>query len=187
MNEKPITNLIFELGMLKKFFHNGPKAAGIKKPDTIAEHSFRAAVIGYILAEMEGLSGEKTACMLLFHDIPEARIGDHNKIAQRYINTSETEKKVIKDQVKDLPDKIAKKISNYWSQQEKASTKEGKIARDADYLETAFQAKEYSDTGYPTKNWISNVKKNLKTKSAKKLIQKLEKTKFTDWWKDLKI
>lgn len=186
MKEKGIINYLFEMNMLKRLFHNGPQVAGVKSPDTLAEHVYRAAMIGYILGEMEGRSGEKIATMLLFHDNPEARIGDHNKIAQHYIECTKVEKKVMKDQVASLPSPIAKKIEKYWEDKEGLKTKEGIIARDADLLETALQAKEYVDTGYPTKDWISNVKKHLKTKSAKKLMKQLEKTHFTDWWDGLK-
>lgn len=186
MNEKKTTNYLFEMGMLKKYFHNGPKAAGVQIPDTIAEHAFRAAIIGYILAEMEGVSGEKVACMLLFHDTPEARTGDHNKIAQRYINRTKIETQVIEEQLLNLPEKIAKNIENYWQNQEKGNSKESIIARDADHIETALTAKEYADLGYPTKSWISNVEKTLKTKSAKTLIKTIKTTHFTDWWKNLK-
>jgi len=183
---KKLINYFFELGMLKKYHHNGPMAAGVKIPDTVAEHSYRAAVIAYVLAELEGENGETAASMLLFHDTPEARTGDHNKIAQRYINRDKVEEKVMKDQVKLLPSKIAAKIKKYWLTEHKGSSKLARIAYDADLLETALQAKEYLDTGYPTKGWIDNVKANLKTASAKKLLRELEKTHFTDWWKEIK-
>jgi len=183
---KKIVNYFFELGMLKRIFHNGPQAAGVKEPDTVASHVYRAAVIGYILGEMEGVKGEKVASIVLFHDNPEARIGDHNKIAQRYIKRAEVEQEVLDDQTKLLPKSIGKKINKYWNDMEYGKTKEGIIAKDADHLETALQAKEYADIGYPTKTWVANVKKALKTKSAKKLLTELENTKFTDWWKNLK-
>jgi putative hydrolase of HD superfamily len=186
MKEKKIINYLFELGVLKKFFHNGPQVAGVKEPDTLAEHSFRAAIIGFILGELEGVSGEKVATMLLFHDAPEARIGDHNKIAQRYMNCVKAEEKVMKDQIAPLPKSLGDKIKKYWQEHEKKSSKEGIIARDADLLETALQVKEYADIGYPTKSWISNIKKHLKTKSAKKMLMQLEKTHFTEWWDGLK-
>jgi 5'-deoxynucleotidase YfbR-like HD superfamily hydrolase len=186
MSEKGITNYIFELGMLKRLFHNGPQVVGVNQPDTISEHCHRAAVLGFILAEMEGVNSEKVATMLIFHDGPEARIGDHNKIAQRYIDNVEAEKKAIEEQVMNLPESIAEKIKNYWFSQENKDTPEGKVAHDADLLETAFQAKEYLDLGYETEGWLENTKKNIKTESGKKLIAEIEKTKFTDWWQGLK-
>jgi len=183
---KNIINYFFELGMMKKIHHNGVMAAGVKIPDTIAEHSYRAAVIAFILADLEGVDSEKAACMLLFHDTPEARTGDHNKIAQKYIDRNKVEEEVIKDQMEQLPAKIANLIEKYWKAEHMGNSKLGKIAYDADLLETALQAKEYLDLGYPTKGWIDNVKKNLKTESAKKLLLQLEKTYFTEWWKNLK-
>lgn len=183
---KKIINYFFELGMLKKYHHNGPMAAGVKIPDTVAEHSYRAAIIAYVLAELEGKSGETAASMLLFHDAPEARTGDHNKIAQRYIDRDKVELEVLKDQGKLLPSKIAGKIEKYWKEMSKGNTVMAKIAYDADLLETALQAKEYLDLGHPTKAWIENVKAHLKTASGKRMLRELEKTHFTDWWKEIK-
>src|SRR4030042_5441367 len=110
-----VTNYFFEVGMLKKILHNGPQCAGVKRTDTVAEHVYRAAVIGYIMGELEGLNGEKVASIVLFHDNPESRIGDHNKVAQRYIDRKKAEKIVLKDQIKNLPPKIAKKVEKLWN------------------------------------------------------------------------
>jgi len=183
---KRLINYFFELGMLKKYHHNGVMAAGVKIPDTVAEHSYRAAIIAYVLADLEGEDSEKAACMLLFHDTPEARTGDHNKIAQRYIDREGVEERVLEDQINLLPKKVAESVAKYWKVEHKGSSKLAKVAYDADLLETAVQAKEYLDLGYPTKGWIDNVKKHLKTKNGLKLVLELEKTHFTDWWKKLK-
>ncbi|MQA24845.1 MAG: HD domain-containing protein [Micromonosporaceae bacterium] len=45
---------VFETGLLKRAKRTGWWMAGIKDPESIAEHSFRAAVIGAVLAAMEG-------------------------------------------------------------------------------------------------------------------------------------
>jgi 5'-deoxynucleotidase YfbR-like HD superfamily hydrolase len=34
---------------------------GVRHPESIAEHSFRTAVIGYLLAHLEGANPERTA------------------------------------------------------------------------------------------------------------------------------
>lgn len=181
-----ITNYLFEIGMLKKILHNGPQCAGVKRTDTVAEHVYRAAVIGYILGELEGLNGEKVASVVLFHDNPESRIGDHNKVAQRYIDRKKAEKVVLKDQIKNLPPKISKKIEKFWHDIETKSSKEAFLAYEADLLETALQAKEYADCGHPTLSWLDNVKKYVKSKSAKILLKEIYSTHFTDWWQGLK-
>ncbi|MBD3156881.1 HD domain-containing protein [Candidatus Peregrinibacteria bacterium] len=182
-----LTDYFFELGMLKKIYHNGPQAAGVKTPDTVAEHVYRASVIGFVLGEMEGVSGEKVATTVLFHDNPESRIGDHNKIAQRYINREESEKKVLHEQMNFLPDAIAQKITAYWNAQQEKTTTVGKLAYEADLIETALQAKEYLDLGYPTEGWIRNVKEKVRSKSGKQLLEAMDKKHFTDWWQGLKM
>ncbi|MDD5071160.1 MAG: HD domain-containing protein [Patescibacteria group bacterium] len=185
---KNIVNFIFELNQLKRQRRSGFQLAGIKNPDTVAEHVMRAAQIGYILAVMEGdANPEKVAAMILVHDNGEARIGDQNKVSARYFDNSQAEQDAFCDQVKNLGGQIEKKWKKYFSEFENRNTKEGIVAKDADWLEVAFQAKEYLDLGCPSvDNWISNVEKALETKSAKALIKEMKKTKFTDWWKGLK-
>lgn len=60
--------------------------------DTIASHSYHVSVIAYILAQMEGLSDEQAmqACTTaVFHDLAEARTGDHDFIAKNYNHCDE--------------------------------------------------------------------------------------------------
>lgn len=187
MNPQNICNYLFELGALKKFKHSGTKLAGVQHPDTIAEHAYRTAVIGYILAKMEKQNPEKTAIICLLHDNAEARITDLHKVARRYIKTHLAEKTAYAEQVGSLPPEIKKTFLSLFLEYEDRTTKEGLIARDADMLETAFQAKEYLDLGHKAcQDWIDNVEKCLKTKSAKIILKSLKNTQFTDWWRGLK-
>lgn len=188
MDTKKIVNFIFELSQLKRLKHSGFFLAGVKNPPTVAEHSFRAAQIGYILAVMEeDANPEKVCSMLVIHDNAEARIGDPNKISARYFSKKEGEEKAFLDQVENLGKAIQNKWKNYFDEIEERNTKEGIIAKDADWLEVAFQAKEYLDLGHKAAiDWINNVEKAVETKSAKMIIKEMKKTEFTDWWQGLK-
>lgn len=188
MNTKNLVNFIFEIGQLKRQYHSGFQLAGIKNTDTVAEHVMRAAQIGYILAVMEGdANPEKVATMIIIHDNGEARIGDQNKVAARYFDNKQAERDAFFDQVKNLGGQIEKKWKKYFSEFEGGATKEGIIAKDADWLELAFQAKEYLDLGNQSvQDWINNIGKSMRTKSAKTIIKEMKQTKFTDWWKGLK-
>lgn len=79
--------------------------AGITDLESVAEHSFRTAILGYILASLEGVDPQKTAAMCLFHDTQEARVNDLHKVAQRYIDLDASESQVIAEQVERLPGK----------------------------------------------------------------------------------
>lgn len=188
MNIKNIVNFIFEINQLKRQRHTGFQLAGVKDPDSVAEHVMRAAQIGYILAVMEGdVNPEKVAAMVLIHDNGEARIGDQHKVAARYFNTAAAEKKAFAEQLENLGEMVKNKWADYFNQFENRNTKEGIIAKDADWLETAFQAKEYLDMGYKSLgNWIDNTEKALETNSAKQLIREMKNSEFTDWWRGLK-
>ena len=187
MNIKKIVNFIFEINQLKRQRRSGFQFIVVKNPDTVAEHVFRAAQIGYILAVLEGdVNPEKVVAMLVIHDNGEDRIRDQNKIGSRYFSNQKAEQQAFGDQIKNLGNEIEKKWQKYFLEYENRSNKEGVVAKDADWLEAAFQAKEYLDLGYDmAKNWIDNVAKALETKSAKKIIIEMKKTNFTDWWKDL--
>ncbi len=182
-----IAKYVFEAGMLKRVKRSGWWAEGIKDPETVAEHSFRTGVISLILAKMEGLdddSANRLCAAGLFHDMLEARIGDMNKITARYVTVKESlEEGVISDQIESLPRELKKAVPDT----KKLSPLERSILKDADYLECAFQAKEYSDMGNKgTFSWIASIEKRLKTKSAKGLIAQMKKMDSNSWWEGLK-
>jgi putative hydrolase of HD superfamily len=145
----------------------------------------RAAQIGFILAKLEKYDKPLEVCgILLFHDIVECRIGDIHKVANRYVTADKEQ--VLKDQLGKLGS-VGEEILQLLKQMKAKDTKAGIIAKDADYLEQAFTAKEYIEKGYAfAQNWIDNVEKALRTDSAKKLLNALKKANSNDWWQGLK-
>jgi len=184
---KEIVNFFYELGNLKRVKRSGWWRLGIKDSENIAEHSHRAAIIAYVLAKLEKANAEKAAVICLFHDIAEVRIGDIDKVNARYIDTKHVEKKALKEQVSKLPENIGKEIVSFFDDIDNKKTKEGIIAHDAEQLECAIQAKEYLEVGYKgTEKWIENVKnKRLITKTARNLLDTMEKTSSMEWWQHL--
>jgi len=184
---KKITNLIFEAFHLKNIKHEWWRMCWVENPDSVAEHSLNAAQIWYILAKMEWADANKVATMLVWHDLAETRIWDFHKVAARYINDKKTiEKNVMHDQLTWLP--FESEIKEIFHEYEERTTLEWKIAKDADYLEQAFQAKIYLEKWYVNADdWIINVWKALKTNSAKQIWEEMTSTSFVDWWKENKL
>lgn len=183
---KKIVNLIFEGLHLKRIKHEWIRLAWVSHPDSVAEHSLIAAQIWYLLAKMEWADSKKVATMLVWHDIPETRIWDLHKIASRYIkNKDEIEAGILNEQFDwfDFKEEVLEMFNEY----EYWTSLEWKIAKDADYLEQAFQCREYVENWFfKAQNWIDNVWKSLQTKSAKLLFDEILKSGFTDWWNWLK-
>ena len=185
MNNKNILKFIFELGQLKRVKHEGWKLIGIDNPESVAEHSLCAAQIGFILAKLEKYENPFEVCsILVFHDVAECRIGDIHRVGNRYISVDE--EKVIEEQTAKL-ENIGKEISGMFKQTERRNTEAGIIAKDADFLEMAFMAKEYLERGYGfAQDWIDNISKSVKTKSAVSLLKDLQKSDSNNWWQGLK-
>ena len=181
-----LIQLITEAGLLKRVKRSGWWVLGINDPETVAEHSFRCAVIGYVIARMEGVAPYKVLLMTLFNDIHEARLNDLHKMSQRYIEFEKAEDMAFSEQVASLPKPIKGELSGMRKEYKKQGTKESVIARDADILECLIQAKEYQEYGF--KEAVKFTKKApgfLKTKSAKKLWGLARSVRLNKWWETL--
>ncbi|MBL7057699.1 HD domain-containing protein [Candidatus Woesearchaeota archaeon] len=184
---KQLLNFFYEVGQLKRIPRSGWVQLGISNPESIADHTTRSVFIAFVLAKLEGADPYKTALINAFHEIGETRIGDVNKVGARYLNKKEAEEKALKEQYKNLPKEIADAFKEILYGLETDHNKETLVARDADLVECAIQAKEYIEQGYElAQNWIDNVAKTVKTESAKKIVSMLKDSDSLDWFKNLK-
>ncbi len=172
---KETARFLSELGSLKNCRRTGWWLAGIKDPESIAEHSWRTAAIAFFLAKREGLNAERVCTHAVFHDSAEARIGDFHKVASNYVKGKKAaERKAAADQWAALQFGLPE-----------LTEKEKTVLKDADYVECALQAMEYEATGYPlAREWHERVEKALKTDSANKLLKELRTSRR--WWGALK-
>ena len=157
---------------------------GVDHPESVAEHSLRAAQIAFILAHLEqNEDPSKVAVMTLFHDIAETRTGDFHRIAKRYVSVDELT--AVQQQTEPLGS-FGKEILRFWTEVENRSSAAGKIAKDADELEQALAAKEYIELGHTdATSWLDNVEAVLETESAKLLLKELRSMSSRDWWRQL--
>lgn len=183
---KSLLNFISEAGMLKRVHRSGWPVLGITNVESVADHSFRCAAIGYILASMEKASAYKTLLMTLFNDLHEARITDLHKMAQFYIDIEPAEDKAFYEQIDFLPKIMKEELTNMRVEYKAQKTKESIIARDADILECLIQAKEYYEHGFlEATKFMKKAPDFLMTKSARKLWQSAKKINLNDWWLEL--
>jgi putative hydrolase of HD superfamily len=100
-----LARFVYEMGFLKRLPRTGWLVAGVRHTESIAEHSFRTAVIGYLVAHLEGANPERTALICLFHDSHESRTGDAPYISRPYL-TIATDEMVNDEQVAGFPQEI---------------------------------------------------------------------------------
>lgn len=170
-----IIKFFIEIGKLKKMPRQGWVLRGIKNPESIAEHTFRVAIMAWILADKKNskLNLGRIIKMALVHDLCEIYAGDttpydsilpkDKKMRQELLKTwprfSEKEKVKIAEAkykkesagleklVKDLSPNLKKEITNLWLEHEKRLTPEGRFFRHVDRIESFLQAAEYWKAG----------------------------------------
>ncbi len=168
---KGTAGFLLEMGMLKRAKRSGWWIAGVKDPETIAEHSFRTGIVGAVLALMEGADPAKVALLCLFHDTQETRVSDIPHIGRRYLEAASNEK-VTADQVCAAHPGVVAGVQRIVEEYEHGSGLEVICAHDADKLECLIQAVEYREQGYQNvQPWIDSSISKLKTASAQALAE----------------
>ena len=161
-----VVDYFFEAGTLKRLLRTGWLNAGIKHPETIAEHSHRTGLIGAVLAVMEGADPAKVALMGVLHDTQETRVGDIAYIGRRYLKAADN-RDVTDDQTAGAPAAVREALAAFVDEIESYETKEAIIHRDADKIECLFQAIEYREAGNVNMRiFIDNMLASLQTRSA---------------------
>lgn len=164
-----IAAFAFELGILKRLRRAGWWHAGVRDPESVAEHSLRVAQLASLIAAQEGADPAHAAHLAIWHDSQETRTGDIPHTAKPYLPGADHEA-ITTDQVAAMPDTIRKTVQEAVSEYETQTTAEARCARDADKLECLIQAIEYRAAGYTTvQGWIDTSRAALKTRTAQRI------------------
>lgn len=176
---KRVIHFFFEIGMLKKTPRSGFQFLGSGN-ESVADHTFRVAVIGFSMAKLtEGADPFKVAGLCLFHDVPEARTGDLNYLNKRYVDIHERE--AIRDLTESLP--FAEDMLELLGEYEHGQSLEAQLAHDADQLDLILELKQQSDLGNRyALEWVRFARKRLQTGVGKELAMHILATDFNAWW-----
>lgn len=165
-----VATFLHEMGHLKNLPRSGWLLLGIPSPESVAEHSFRVAMTGMVLAAMEGADIGRTVALCAFHDAHETRIGDVPSVGRAYVTTAAPET-VTAHQVAGMPEWVAKVVQDLTAEYEATQTLESRLAHDADKVETLLQAVEYEAQGYGAGPWRDTSLSALRTDAGKQLAQ----------------
>mgnify|MGYP000671562724 CR=1 FL=1 len=173
-----LADFFFEVGMLRKTPRSGFQFLGSGR-ESVAEHSYRTAMIGYVLARKCGASWEKVLLMCMVHDLHEARVGDFNYVNRLY--NSADEGRAFRDAVERTgPDE---ELLRAAKELEETSTEESRLARDADQLDLILTLKEEQDLGNPyAPKWLHHALKRLRTECGRSMARAVLETDHTNWW-----
>jgi putative hydrolase of HD superfamily len=177
MDPNKLVNFFFEIASMRRIVRAHSQLIS-EADDNISDHSFRVAVIGMILANLEKCDENKVLKMCLFHDVAETRIGDANFINQQYSDLREEEAR--KDQMAGLP--IGSEILTLLQEYEQRASKESIVAKDADLLDQMVLQREYFYKDPQNHEiWQNHTEKSLQTESAKKLAREIRTSNPLEW------
>jgi putative hydrolase of HD superfamily len=161
----------YELGVLKRIRRAGWWHAGVRDPESVAEHSMRVAQLAALLAAEEGGNPDRAAYLALWHDSQETRTGDLPPTVGPYLTTPDP-RAITHDQTAGLPYAARASVRAAVDEYEDATTTEARCAIDADKLEMLLQAVEYRDVGvHRVAGWIDSARKNLTTETARRVAE----------------
>ncbi|MBD0746401.1 HD domain-containing protein [Streptomyces sp. CBMA152] len=177
-----VAHFLYEAGTLKQARRTGWWMAGVRDPESVAEHSWRTALIATIIAQLEGADPARAAFLAVWHDTQETRTGDVNYLGKKYSAGAADPRAVTADQTAGMPDVLASALRDLVDEYEAKESPEAVCARDADKLECLLQGIEYRAQGHEhAQRWIDNSRGRLVTDTAIRLADELLGQNSLDW------
>lgn len=141
--EENIHQFIHNIGSLKRKSRAGWVKHKVDRPESVAEHNFRMAVMALVLSKKLGLDQNKCVKMALVHDIPEYKTPDYTPFDKV---TKEEKFRQEGKAMKELCGKIedGDEVFDLWNEYRERKTPEAKFVKQLDKLEMMFQAEEYA-------------------------------------------
>jgi putative hydrolases of HD superfamily len=175
-----IIELFFEFAQLKNLYRQGWLKRDISRLDceSVAEHSYSVALLGYVLAEecRPDLDSQRVMKLGLFHDVGEIYAGDITPV-----EGISPEEKSVREHAS-VAKVFSKMPSNgrygeIWMEYERQETPEAQFVKQIDRLETALQANLYKRLRYDTLDGIFNALREQVTDTAlSPILDELVKT-----------
>jgi putative hydrolase of HD superfamily len=130
---------------LKVTFRSAYTSAG--RPESVAEHTWRLCLMALVLApEFPGVDFSRLVKICLVHDLGEAIGGDVSAPEQARrtragldTGKGEPERRDLLTLLEPLPDRLRREITALWDDYDAAASREAKLAKALDKLETILQ------------------------------------------------
>lgn len=204
---KSILNFLIEIGKLKRVKRKGISFYGVKTPDSATDHTYRIAIMVWILGKGKKINLEKALKIALIHDICKILTGDitpydgllpknkkeRDEFVRRWrrfpLNKKEKicvakfkkEYSALKKLTVELPKKLKKEIKNIWLDYQKGGSSEAKFVLQLDMVENLLEALEWhkKNKKFPTKPWWEHADEVIDDSTLLKFLKEIEKEELT--------
>ncbi|EPS35959.1 hypothetical protein H072_10597 [Dactylellina haptotyla CBS 200.50] len=171
---------------LKHIPRTGWVVDGVEKPETIASHMYRMAILAMLCPDQE-IDRGKCIKMALVHDIAESVVGDFTPMdpiskEEKYRRESTTIEYFSKTLLEKVNPTVAKELVELFEEYEAGESKEAIFVKDIDVYDMILQAFEYEKEARGTKSHerFMKAERRLKTDYVRQWNRELleERAKF---------
>lgn len=152
---------------LKHLERTGWLDRGVPRPESVAAHSWRLAMMSWIVADALGLNAERAVVLAMVHDVAEVITGDltpYHAVSESaeerlaWARRSEAElpeapawkrrktddeRAALSSLLARLPPALAAHLAETWEEYEQSATAEARLVTQLDKFEALVQGKEY--------------------------------------------
>lgn len=200
---KNILDFLIKVGKLKEKKRRGWVLRNVKNPETIADHTFRMAMMSWLLGEQRKLNINKIIKMSLIHDLCEVYSEDitpYDKLLSKdkkqwkemfnkwprlpkkekekiFLEKYKKENEALEKLILKLPPPLKKEIRNLWIDYEEGLTREGRFVRQVDRVENLLQALQYWKKGkqFAIESWWIQIEELVDDPILLEFIKVLDK------------
>jgi putative hydrolase of HD superfamily len=200
---KAIFKFLIEIGKLRKIKRKGITFYGVKKPARTSDHTFRMAMMVWLLSQEKKLDLLKALKMALVHDVSKVLTGDitpydgllpkdkkereefvkrwrrlpMKEKEKRYFEKFHKEYQAIKKLTEKLPEKLKKEILKVWLDYHQGKSKEAKFVFQIDMVENLLEAFEHwkENKNFPTQPWWQHAEEVIDDPALLEFLREIEK------------
>lgn len=197
-----ILDFIIEIGELKRLKRRGWVLSEVKRPESVAQHTFQMTMIAWAIGKLKGLDTDRVVKIALAHDLCEVYAGDQTPYDPILTDSAKTNKKLVskpprlpylqkmewlikrKDEEWKALVKLTSRLTKSWQEEivglwidfEEGLTKEGRFVYQVDKLVNLLQAIEYwkKDKSFPINRWWIDIKERIDDPDLLKFVKELD-------------
>jgi putative hydrolases of HD superfamily len=153
------------------------KKLGLSDAESVADHSYRTALMTMVISDSRGLDTGKALRLALLHDLPEAIAGDAMPEERSGKLKTTIETRAMQELLKDVSPEVRPLYREAWLEFVSGRTEEAKLVRQLDKLEMAIQAWEYakgSDSPTLTREFWATARAHVTDEGLLELLRLVE-------------
>lgn len=149
---------------------------GMERPESVADHSYAAALLVMARSDEEGLDTAAALRMALLHDLAESETGDQTPGSVPAQEKRRREDEAIARILRHLPPRSAAACAGAWREYRLGRSREAALVRDADKAEMAVQAAEYARPGRDVGEFLESARAAVRDPAMQDILSAAEES-----------